>query len=119
MTVGNFEGCFSLLLSERDRERLRDFLLEDFSLEQLRDSRSVLTLDLLLERDLQVSERDFLLLGGLCDLRVRERDFSGDLEGEFLFDLEWDFRLDLELDRRLLRDRELQKRKKYNKQLPV
>ncbi|KAF0035358.1 hypothetical protein F2P81_013116 [Scophthalmus maximus] len=90
---------FPFLLPEWERERLRDFLLEDFSLERLRDSRSPLTLDLLLERDLRVSERerDFSLLEGLCDLRVRERDFSGDLEWlAFLFDVEWDFRPDLE-----------------------
>lgn len=105
---------FSCLLSERDGERLWDFLLTDLSLDRLRDPRSDLTLDLLLdlllERDLRVSERerDLLLLERLRDLRLFERDFSGDLERDFLPDLERDLRPDLECDRRLLRDRELQ-----------
>lgn len=79
---GDFERCFSFLLSERERERLRDFLLEGLSLERLLHACFALTLDLLLERDLRVSEpeRDFLLLKVMCDLRLRERDFSGDLE---------------------------------------
>lgn len=104
---GDFATCFSLLLAERDRERLLDLLLVDFSLERLRDLRLGLTLDLLLERDLRVSdrERDFLLLEGLWG-------FSGDLERDFFFDLERDFP-DLEWDRRLLRDRELQREEIY------
>lgn len=96
---GDFELRFLFLLSEWERERLLDFLLESLSLERLLDSFLDLTLDLLLERDLRLSEpeRDFLLLLGLCDLRLRERDFSGDLEWlDFLFDLERDFRPDLE-----------------------
>lgn len=67
-------------------ERLRDFLLANFSLEGLLESRSDFTLEWLLERDLLLSERDL-------DLRVRER------ERDFLPDLEW---------RRLLREWDLQ-----------
>ena len=80
---GDFEAdlaSLSCLLSEWDGEQLGDFLLADFSLDRLRDSRSALLLDRLLERDLRVSERerDLLLLERLWDLR--ERDFSADLE---------------------------------------
>lgn len=57
---GDLEVRFSPLLSERDLDRLRDFLLDDFSLERLRDLRAALTLDELLERDFRV-----LLLEGL------------------------------------------------------
>lgn len=73
---GDLEKRFPLLFSAG--ERLRDALPADFSLERLRDSRSDLTLDLLLERDFRVSERerDLLLTERLCDLPLRERDLS-------------------------------------------
>lgn len=90
-----------------DADRLRDFLLADFSLERLRESRSDFTLEQLLERDLLLLERDL-------DLRVRERerDFLPDLEWRLLlreWDREWDLELLLErlLLRLLLRERRL------------
>lgn len=101
---GEREGDFLSPFSIGDAERLRDFLLTDFSLERLREPRSDRGLDWLFERDLRLAER-------LCDLRERdrERDFlERDLDG----DLEWDFLLDLEWERRLLWDRELMERKK-------
>lgn len=90
-----------------DGERLRDFLLSDFSLERPWDPRSDLGLERDLERDLRASERerDFWLAEQLRDLRERERDFPvldrdlrvGDLERDFLLDLDGLLLRDLDL----------------------
>lgn len=56
----------SLPFSVGEAERLRDFLLLDFSLDWPRDPRSDFTLEVLLERDLRVSERE-------RDLRLADR----------------------------------------------
>lgn len=80
-----------------DAERLRDFLLRDFSLQWLGDSRSDLERDL--ERDLRTSERERDLRDWERDFPVRERDLrAGDFERDFL----------LESDLLLLRDLDLQ-----------
>lgn len=96
---GERETDFLSPFSIGDAERLRDFLLTDFSLERLREPRSDRGFEWLLERDFRLAER-------LLDLRERERerdflerDFAGDLERDFLLDLEW--------ERRLLWEREL------------
>ena len=122
--VGDLEGDLARISFTGDGERLGDLWLTDFSLDGLRVARSDLTLDTLLERDLRVTERDRDLpllerdLERLRDLRLleRERDLrvrvlSWELERDFLLDLERDLRTDLEWERRLLRDRELQKKK--------
>ena len=112
--VGDLEVDLARISFLGDGERLRDLLPSDFSLDRLRDIRSDLTFDVLLERDLRVSERerDLLLLERLRDLRdfsgELERDFLLDPERDFLLDPERDLRPDLEWERRLLRDRELQ-----------
>lgn len=105
-------GRSSFPFSIGDADRLRDFLLTEFSLEWLREPRSDLgferLLERLLERDLRASdrERDLWLVERLRDFREwdRERDF---LERDLAGDFEWDFLLDLERERFLLRDREL------------
>lgn len=81
-------GRSSFPFSIGDAERLRDFLLTDFSLELLLEPRSDLGFERLLERDLRVAERerDLLLAERLRDfrLRERERDFlARDLVGDF------------------------------------
>lgn len=96
---GEREGDFLSPFSIGEAERLRDFLLTDFSLERLREPRSDRGFEWLLERDLRLAER-------LRDLRERERERDF-LERDLAGDLERDFLLDLELERRLLRDREL------------
>lgn len=65
-----------------EAERLRDFLLTDFSLERLLESLSDLALERLLERDLRTSERerDFCVRERDRDFDFLERDFDGDLE---------------------------------------
>lgn len=65
-----------------EAERLRDFLLTDFSLERLLESLSDFALERLLERDLRASERerDFCVRERDRDLDFLERDFVGDLE---------------------------------------
>lgn len=85
---GERETDFLSPFSIGEGERLRDFLLTDFSLERLREPRSDLGFEWLLERDLRLTER-------LLDLRERERerdflerDLAGDLDREFLLDLE-------------------------------
>lgn len=80
--------CSSFPFSAGDAERLRDFLLMDFSFDRPREPRSDFTLEVLLERDWRSPERERDLLRDFC---VRERDL---LEG----DLERDLRPDLERD---------------------
>lgn len=70
-------------------ERLRDFLLANFSLEGLLESRSDFTLEWLLERDLLLSERDLDLRVRERERDLRERDFLPDLERRLLL-REWD-----------------------------
>lgn len=96
---GERETDFLSPFSMGEAERLRDFLLTDFSLERLREPRSDRGLEWLLERDLRLAER-------LWDLRERERERDF-LERDLAGDFEWDFLLDLEWERRLLWDREL------------
>lgn len=98
----------SFPFSMGDPERLRDFLLTDFSLERLRESRSDFSLVRELERDLErllerLFDRDFRSSERERDLRVRERDF---LEGDFLPDLERERCLLLLRERDLERDLE-------------
>lgn len=93
-----------------EQDRLRDFLTSDFSLEGLRESRSDLGFDTLLERDFLFDlDLDFLLGEWEWDFLVRdlERDFLvRDLDRDLLAgDLERDFLADLE--RRLLLERDL------------
>lgn len=98
---GEREADFLSPFSIGEAERLRDFLLTDFSLERLREPRSDRGFEWLFERDLRLAER-------LRDLREREREREWDfLERDLAGDLERDFLLDLEWERRLLRDREL------------
>lgn len=81
----------SFPFSAGDAERLRDFLLVDFSFDRPRELCSDFTLEVLLERDWRSPERERDLLWDFC---VRERDLRDLLEG----DLEWDLRADLERD---------------------
>lgn len=85
----------SFPFSAGDSERLRDFLLVDFSFDRPRELRSDLTLEVLLERDWRSAERERDLLRDFC---VREREW--DLRERDLLDgdLEWDLRPDLERD---------------------
>lgn len=99
----------SLPFSAGEAERLRDFLLLDFSLDWPRDPRSDFTLEVLLDRDLRVSERerDLRLADLLRDLWVREREcdlrerdlLEGDLERDLRPERERDLWLDREWER--------------------
>lgn len=68
-----------------DSERLRDFLLVDFSFDRPREPRSDFTLEVLLERDWRSPERERDLLRDFCmrerEWDLRDRDLlEGDLE---------------------------------------
>lgn len=85
----------SFPFSAGEAERLRDFLLADFSFHRPGEPRSDFTLEVLLERDWRPPERERDPLWDFCvrerEWDLRERDL---LEG----DLERDLRPDLERD---------------------
>lgn len=87
----------SFPFSAGDAERLRDFLLVDFSFDRPREPRSDFTLEVLLERDSRSPEPERDLLRDFC---VRERERERDLRERDLLegDLERDLRPDLERD---------------------